>query len=143
MSKVNHSVTIVNLYSYKTYQFSFQTKHKTPMVRTQSIISVSDEIIPNSRAGSNSNLMQENNISNSREGSSSRKNRLRGRRIMTKTLKNISGSSQEDTGGKDMLEHIGLSKVEDRNGVKSCSPRRSNTANSMRYKNLLCASRSH
>ena len=79
------------------------------MVRTQSIISVSDEVGGGSlqKSGSASNIGgQENNIS--REGSGGvRKNRLRNRRGITKQLKNISGSSQEDTGGKDLsLIHI-------------------------------------
>ena len=47
-----------------------------------------------------------------------------------KTLKNISGSSQEDTaGGKDMLERIGLPREEGSCNSKSCSPRRGNIAN--------------
>lgn len=50
---------------------------------------------------------------------------------MTKTLKNISGSSQEDTaGGKDVLDRIGLPREEGACNSKSCSPRRGNTANS-------------
>ena len=94
------------------------------MVRTQSIISVSDEIggvLQNS--GSAPNVGQE-----TRDGSipSTRKTRIRGRRLMTKTLKNISGSSQEDTGGKDVLERIGLPREEC--VAKSCSPRRGNTS---------------
>ena len=109
-----------------------QTKHKTPMVRTQSIISVSDEVVGGSqlqKSGSASNIGgQENNVS--REGSGGvRKNRLRNRRGITKQLKNISGSSQEDTGGKDTLDRVGLTREEEKmRTVKSCSPRRNNTS---------------
>jgi hypothetical protein len=96
------------------------------MVRTQSIISVSDEIgVGLQNAGSASNVGPD-----TRDGMQSvRKNRIRGRRVMTKTLKNISGSSQEDTGG---LEHrIGLPR-EEMCGAKSCSPHRrgNNSSNS-------------
>ena len=102
------------------------------MVRTQSIISVSDEIGGNA-GGSASNVGQE-----TRDGSITtitRKNRIRGRRLMTKTLKNISGSSQEDTkDGKDVLERIGLPREESL--AKSCSPchrRGGNSPSGLRY----------
>ena len=99
------------------------------MVRTQSIISVSDEMGQNAGGGGNSSNVGQD-TSNVARDSSARKNRIRGRRIMTKTLKNISGSSQEDTaGGKDVLERIGLPREEGSCNSKSCSPRRGNTSN--------------
>ena len=95
------------------------------MVRTQSIISVSDELaLQNSGGGCAANIGQDTS-GIGRESSSVRKIRLRGRRGMSKTLKNISGSSQEDASGKDMLDRIGLSREEEKGGVPSCSPHRS------------------
>ena len=97
------------------------------MVRTQSIISVSDEMgggLQASGGGSASNVGQDVS-SVIRDSSNTRKNRLRGRRGMTKALKNISGSSQEETGGKDVTDRLGLTKTEEIITAKSCSPRRS------------------
>ena len=93
------------------------------MVRTQSIISVSDEIAqtPGAAGVANSGLETNSVI---RESSSVRKNRLRNRRGM-KALKNISGSSQEETGSKDVTDRLGITKNEENATVKSCSPRRS------------------
>ena len=93
------------------------------MVRTQSIISVSDEIAQTPGAAGVANSGLETN-SVSRESSSVRKNRLRNRRGM-KALKNISGSSQEETGSKDVTDRLGITKKEENVAVKSCSPRRS------------------
>ena len=109
----------------------FQTKHRTPMVRTQSIISVSDELggdLQNSGGGSASNIGQD---TSGRESGSVRKMRLRGRRGMSKALKNISGSSQEDASGKDILDRVGLSREEEKCGVPSCSPHRGTSSNEL------------
>jgi len=114
-----------DLHTYESnYVICTKTKHKTPMVRTQSIISVSDEIGQPSGSGNVPNDRLEL-TTGSRESSSVRKNRLRGRRGMTKNLKNISGSSQEETGGKDVTDRLGLTKTEEIITAKSCSPRRS------------------
>ena len=97
------------------------------MVRTQSIISVSDEIGQGAGAGMVPNVGQDTN-NGSRESSSVRKNRLRGRRGMAKTLKNISGSSQEEAGGKDVTDRLGITRNEENTTAKSCSPRRNNAS---------------
>ena len=94
------------------------------MVRTQSIISVSDEIGQTSGAASVPNANLETGTV-SRESSSIRKNRLRNRRGISKNLKNISGSSQEETGSKDVTDRLGITKNEENVTIKSCSPRRS------------------
>ena len=100
------------------------------MVRTQSIVSVSDEIGQGAGAGMALNAGHETN-NGSRESSSVRKNRLRGRRGMAKTLKNISGSSQEETGGKDVTDRLGMTRNEEIATSKSCSPRRNNASHSL------------
>ena len=99
------------------------------MVRTQSIISVSEELGgTGSPGGSISKLGGQDTNEIRKEGVGRKLRSQQRRQRLTKSLKNcptISGSSQEETGGKDMLDRIERSRMND-NGVANerCSPHR-------------------